>query len=201
MDSEMDFFNMEQLSIPEEFKDSTSGKQFEKCKVCETSLQNPYIIYFIEKAIRKNIITGKNDVIFEYAICYNCAMNLSSGYSKQSQENLMQYFSAIDFNNRNKNLHQILKEKKPLDKLFSNCIVKGTSKENLEEYQLIGLFQGSHIMPTFAPFMLGGEATDEMMNLLSDQTLGEIDDFIGEHFTGPPGFSEFLKKPRHVILV
>jgi hypothetical protein len=41
--------------------------------------------------------------------------------------------------------------------------------------------------------MLGGRAMDSIMDLMSDHTLGFLDDFTGKHFTGPPEFSEWLK--------
>ncbi len=41
--------------------------------------------------------------------------------------------------------------------------------------------------------MISGEAVDEIANLLSNKTLGEIDGFIGEFFPWPPGLE---KSPR-----
>ncbi|MCH8874659.1 hypothetical protein IH824_18165 [candidate division KSB1 bacterium] len=41
--------------------------------------------------------------------------------------------------------------------------------------------------------MISGEAVDEIANLLSNKTLGEIDGCVGEFFGWPP---ELKKSPR-----
>lgn len=44
------------------------------------------------------------------------------------------------------------------------------------------------------PYALSGEVQDEIMQLLSAKSLGILDDFIGNHFTGPPEIREILKR-------
>ena len=41
--------------------------------------------------------------------------------------------------------------------------------------------------------MISGEAVDEIANLLSNKTLGEIDGFVGEFFPWPSGLKKSLR--------
>ena len=47
---------------------------------------------------------------------------------------------------------------------------------------------------TAMPLALSLSAMEEMTSLLSEKSLGEIDDFIGKYFSGPPEVAALLKK-------
>ena len=50
------------------------------------------------------------------------------------------------------------------------------------------------------PYAIGPKAMDELTDLLSNKTLGEMDDFLGTYFTGPPEVNELFKPRRPVLL-
>ena len=80
-----------------------------------------------------------------------------------------------------------------MDEWVSKCIIKGTSIKEISQYQICCQCDGKDLLFGLSPFMISGEAVDEIANLLSNKTLGEIDGFVGEFFGWPP---ELKKSPR-----
>jgi hypothetical protein len=90
---------------------------------------------------------------------------------------------------------------KNVELYLKNCAVKGTPVSELDEYQILGYFYGNLMTVDNPPFLLSGAVGDEIMNILSEQTLNEIDDFTGKFLTGPPEFSDFLRTPKRKPVV
>ena len=65
----------EAIPVPEEFHCSKTGSPFEKCLICESKLVDD-LPYLIEKSYRKN------EILFEYAMCYKCIEQFKSELSK-----------------------------------------------------------------------------------------------------------------------
>lgn len=202
----MESFNQNQhsrgIEIPALFFDSITGKPFQTCQVCQKQLLDTDSNYIIEKVFRKNIASGKIEAHFEYAICFDCAMKLTQSYSKESKENLERYFKENVQDNLAQQAPVNLASERDIQEHLSKCSITGKTVTDLEEYQIVGQFNGSYINPNMAPFMIGAGAMDDVSDLLSEKTLDEIDDFTGKFLTGPPEFRDFFKSPkRRPILV
>jgi hypothetical protein len=73
------------------------------------------------------------------------------------------------------------------EKWLSQCMIKGTPKNEMTEFQMGACFKGDRLVTNFMPpFIIGGLAMEEMSGLLSKQTKDEMDDFMGENFGIPP---------------
>ncbi len=192
-----DFFGFfTKKDIPVLFYDTLNQQPFETCSICNKPLLLAQVDYLIEKAFRKNPLTGKMDIILEYAICWDCALETTSRYSKKSRHNLEMYFM------KNVNLHERANQFQKMnfdeiwDTMLSQCAVKNLHISELDEYQIIGQFTGNKMSFEMPPYLLSGLAIDEMSDLLSNQTLDELDDFTGKYLTGPPEISNFIKAPK-----
>jgi len=186
----------EKKDIPTVFYDTLNQQPFETCTICHKPLLLTQVDYLIEKAFRKNPLTGKMDVVLEYAICWDCALETTSRYSKKSRLNLEMYFM------KNVNIRERVTQfqKMNIDEIYgtmlNHCAVKNTHISELDEYQIIGQFSGNKMTFEMPPYLLSGLAIDEMSDLLSNQTLDELDDFTGKYLTGPPEISELIKSPK-----
>lgn len=175
--------------MPAVFKSHSSGQYFERCISCNIYLLEAGRQYFIEKAIRKYTGFQATDVIFEYAMCMECADKMRQELSTESLQKIQNYFAGkVDLFERYSQLSA--KEKEP-ESLLSHCIITGKPVEALEEYQVYAHCEGKSLLLSGMPYMISGEAMDEIADLLSEKTLGEIDRFIDENFGLPPE----LKKP------
>lgn len=176
-------------NIPEILNSYSTGEPFTHCIDCERYLLDDDVSYFIEKAIRQYHKEGylAKDVLFEYAMCIDCAENIKSNMSKASRKAMDSYMlenSSIDTID-NKNLQ---------------CIIKGESIDKYEEYQVFSLCQGkSMLMPH--PMAIGSDALDELAELISQETKDELDRLMADFFGPPPELEELLPKHRIPILV
>jgi len=182
--------------IPEIFHSYSTKTFFDRCIECDTYLLDKEIPYFIEKAIKKYPGMRGYDVIVEYAICINCADKIRQRMSTKSMMKLTEYMHR----NVDPARRTALISAEPDNPLAwtDECLIKGLKKDELMEYQLYAQCLYDRLLLPDMPYMISHVAIGEMADLLSAQTLGEMDDFIGKHF-GPP--SEVATGPRNLVLV
>lgn len=182
--------------IPEIFRSYTTKTFFDRCIECDTFLLDQEVPYFIEKAVKTYEGLRGYDVIFEYAICTKCADEIRQRLSKSSMQKMMAYFAENV--NMKKRSEIVSAHPDEPEKWMDNCLIKGVHREHSREYQLYAQCVYDRLLLPDMPYMISSAAMDEMANLLSNQTLGEMDDFIGKHF-GPP--AEVSTGPRNLVLV
>ena len=181
----------ERVSIPSDFFSTETGKPFTHCKSCERNLLNADVHYVVEKAITSNKKYNTTDTIFEYALCYSCYQTTLKSMSDTSIRNIQNYF--IEHGERiQQRIMDFLQGKAKVNDLIDFCAIKGTARKDLTEYQIACHCIGENINSAYPPLMIGYEAMDEMMGLLSDKTLGEIDRFYNDIIDIPPEFRDIL---------
>jgi hypothetical protein len=185
--------NKSQMPIPDEFCNSEAKAPFSECLMCHQSLVS--IQYIVEKAIKNYPSIGTKEIIFEYAMCLTCAGKMNMELSEESRGRIEAYM-ADHLKNRTRN-----RGDNPINinDVLSHCIVKETEVSNSTEYSIYALCDGSEIVVNELPYALSGEVQDEIMQLLSAKSLDILDDFIGNHFTGPPEIKEILRR-RPVLI-
>jgi len=175
--------------IPEEFFSMDTGKPFETCMDCNRNLLEPGVFYVIEKAIRQYPGFTAKDVIFECAICLNCAERLRNELSKESLSTMMLYYE-------NKVLFSKYMQQ---EKILSNCVVTGKPKEELLNYQVNALCEGEHLSNLQVPYLVSEEVIEELSELLSEETKGFLEDYQNKHM-GPPEWLEDLPTGGKFVL-
>ena len=186
------------IPIPKEFFSYDTGAPFERCMLCKTFLLADGVSYVIEKAFKRHANFEVEDVVFEYAMCESCAMQMSGAMSEESMEKVSNYFHThVDFGARSRYL--LSEDPIELSHWVGGCVVKGTPREELSEYQVLGQFVGEKLIFNVFPYLIGGEAMKELSMLLSKETLGEIDGFM-DNFGLPPELKDLWKdKPIMVF--
>ena len=189
----MDFHK--ERDIPEQFYSVDTNSPFTRCLVCEKDLLASKEPYFIEKAVRNYQEYKTQDVIYEYAMCLNCAESMKNELSEESNLKIQEYF----FTNLNANRfmeYQNSDFKSRLD----HCIITGQSVDNQNEYMVCGMFKGDKLIEGELPYMLSEKAMDDIAQMMSNKTLGFLDDFMGNYFSGPPEINELFKPRRPVFI-
>lgn len=184
------------IEISRHFYSAATGSLFTTCLNCDHNLLESHKPYIIEKAIKKYPKFNTDDTIFEYAICLECMMKMREHYSTESMQKLNHYFEQ---NFQPRNLPDTSGEPS-INDLLSSCVIKGTPAEQLTEYQIAGYCIGDKMEIGEMPFMIGGPALEEMMQLMSSKTLGEMDDFVGRHLGIPPDLRKLLPEDKILIL-
>lgn len=177
--------------IPEEFHCYDTKKPFEVCMICQESLFAPPKQYMVEKSIRRYPDLDHTDVIYEYAMCIQCAMKQQEYISQESLENIMNYLQKIT---------PYLPKNDEERAIPTTCSVYETSINEMTEYLIQGTFMGDKIDLNI-PFLLFGEmALSDMQELLSAKTRDGMDDFMDQWFSGPPEFRELIKERKTVLI-
>jgi len=188
------------VDIPRVFHAHGSNSPFTKCMNCDCLLINTE--YVIEKAIRRYKEFSSTDTIFEYAICMKCHEEFVNSYSASSLSKIQNYFlENADVDNKRAVLREKLRDGQfNIDEWISHCIVKGTPVSDLTEYQIGCQCVGNKMVVMNMPFMIGHEAMDEIAQLLSEKTRGEMDRFIDEFFGLPPELKKLLKESGVLVI-
>ena len=175
--------------VPKEFHSLETGKPFDACIDCGKYLldDEPYMI---EKAIRQYPGFTAQDAIFEYAICQSCADRLKNDLSEESLENIQKFFN-----------HNIKPENFFDGRETSQCLISDKRQNELQEYQIYAYCHGKYLAPHVSPpFMISGQILDQLADLLSNDTIDQLNDFMDKHF-GPPPELEDLPIGRRLILI
>ena len=175
----------EGLPIPDMFLNSDTKGPIDKCIDCEYPVLEGDRYYMIEKVFKRYVELMTTEVLFEYAICQNCYENMKDSMSQESMQNLSAYMMQnTDFQKLQKRV-----EEQPDNPEYwlSHCLIKGTPKEEMKEFQMGACFKGDRLVTSFMPpFMIGDLAMEEMNELLSKETKDEMDGFMDDHFGVPP---------------
>lgn len=187
-----------EIQIPSEYHSMETEMPFQNCIECETYLLDGKSDYFIEKAIKKYEGFTARDVIFEYAICIHCAERMKQSLSKESMATLENYFAQnIDMIER---FNLINSESTNHKEWTATCMITGKPSTDFSEYQIFAHCRGDKMILGQMPYLVSGEALEEVSELLSDETKDELDDFGKRHFGPPPELEEELPFKRVLII-
>jgi hypothetical protein len=191
---------MDELApIPKDFYSFDTNKPFTNCLVCQGDLMTGEVDYFIEKAIRNYKDHGVSDVVYEYAICLDCAQKMNQQMSEESMLNLQSYFSNQSAFLIKIQEHTLHWDQETEVSLPNECMITLKPKDELDEYMIYAQFKGDKMVKSTMPYLLSGRVMDEIADLLSNQTVDQLDDFMGEYFGGPPELEEIWKTRRPVF--
>ncbi|MCB0283401.1 MAG: hypothetical protein KDF60_12535 [Calditrichaeota bacterium] len=190
------------IDIPKQFYSDAVNRLFSNCLNCNRFLLEENTEYIIEKAVRRYNDYDTNDTIFEYAICMKCHSEIISVYSESSLKSIQNYFQTnVNFQERQRIINEKIEQGKlDIQDYTSRCLIKGTPINKLNEYQIGCQCIGNKMLANNMPFLIGNEAMDELSQLLSNQTIGEMNRFIDEFLGLPPDLRKLLKDSGVLIL-
>lgn len=166
------------MNIPEKFHNSLTDQPFQTCKICERDFMEHQLDYVIEKAYRKFPGDMGEELLFEMAICLDCAGKMRKQLSEESKEAVQKFFMERARARQKENLSR--------EDLMHQCLLSGDPLEDLEEYQIYAHCRGDRISPYGGTYLLGGPILEQMQALLSKKTRDELERFSEENLGGPP---------------
>jgi len=187
------------IEIPEKFYSDAEGKPFEYCQVCGKFLLADGTSYVVEKAFKNYKGYDFNTTLFEYAICTDCHTQIQKSMSAESIQNLQQYYMRI-VAEKSKQPMVINLNEFNLEEWTSKCFFTDDEVINMDEYQLVGQFNGSKMVMNMPPMVVGEAAMNQMSDLLSNQTIDEMNDFKS-NFLGPdPQLEEIISGKKLIFI-
>lgn len=187
------------VDIPEIFLSSETKKPISNCQICNINLLDSDAPYMVEKIIKRYNYQDYTTTLFELAICFPCAQQMRDALSDKSKQKVMEYFIAnVDFMGRTKGFYD--KDMFDVNDWVSECIFNNKQIDEINEYHLFAQCQGNKMIFDLMPYMMSLEAEEDIQELLSEETKGELDDFMKRNFSFPPEFEDIFKdKPIFVF--
>lgn len=181
------------VSIPDVLLDEDTGKAFGNCRMCNLDLQNPPVPYMVEKVIRFNQELSLREEIFGYAICLECAEEMKSQISKESMEVIQKFIAQnVDFQKRMEMI--FYQQEDSLNEFLNTCMLSGKPVADASEYQMAALCNGKELIVGMWPYVIDSAIIGQLTELLSPETLGNMDDFYGQNFGLPPEWADLFKE-------
>ncbi len=172
------------VPIPNVFQSLEHDGPFTQCLRCECRLREDGREYFIERVFRGS------EPIIEYAVCLQCHEAMCEELSEASRQSIDTFFRQhADFERRLRRLEE-WGHRGDVDDWIGECLLTNTKRSECREYQVIAFCRGEYLELGATPFMISGEAVESLSELLSEQTRGWLEDFLGNHFGMPPEFCE-----------
>ena len=188
-----------EIDIPQILCSSDTGTPLEHCMVCDRHLLDEDTPYFIEKSLRQYPGMKGQEVIFEYAVCLHCSVTMSESLSEESRNRTSEYLMKHGkFKSRWDELSKL--EDLSIGHWLGRCLLKDTPIAEAQEYQIVAQCVGRKLQLHDMPFALSLEAMEELAQLLSKESQGEMDEFIGKQFSGPPELAEILRRRPPVLI-
>jgi hypothetical protein len=186
------------IIIPKIFFSDLTGAPINHCIACEKELLIDATPYLIEKALKTYDGYQSFSTVFEYAICLPCAQQMKGNISAKSMANMMKYFQE----NVNVDARQSLLSAGTLDESLwlEHCLVRGTHVSEVHECQIYAYCEGEKLVFGEFPYMVSGKALDEVVDLLSQETLEDLDRLKDELIDTPSEFQDLLQSGPKVFI-
>ena len=155
------------IPVPQPFWSFETGRPLDQCKLCGCDLMAEGTNYLIEKAFKNG------ETIFEHALCLACHAQCIDELSAESLLRIQCFFmERVDLEKRR--AQGLEKFGTDHEQWIGHCMLKGYPLRECDEYQLYGFCIDRDLVFNGAPYMICGEAVDEIMGLLSNETLGAL---------------------------
>ena len=178
--------------IPTELLDDQTGKPFSHCRMCALDLHEPTVPYMVEKVVRKNLTLGLKEDLFAYAICLDCVEEMKSSISKESAQVIQKFISEnVHFQRRMERL--FFGQNLEMEEMMGKCMLSSKPIAESVEYQMAALCEGNELILGMWPYVVDSEMIVELSSMLSEETLGNMDDFYAQNFGLPPEWADLFK--------
>ena len=173
----------EYIPIPEIFHSFLYEGMFSECCVCDIELLHDGTGYIIEKAFKGD------EVIFEYAMCNVCRMDMYEELSKKSLTLIEHYFDErINLVERRQDLLEGYDQS--IEPWIDKCILSGKPRMDCDGYQIYADCDGGDLLFSYLPYIISCDSIDEIQELLSLKTRDRLDGFIRDVLNSPFDFKD-----------
>ncbi|MCB0807198.1 MAG: hypothetical protein KDC05_15480 [Bacteroidales bacterium] len=185
------------IKIPSMFYSDLTNEPFKTCIHCNKDLLRPGTLYMIEKAFVQTQPHRTRSTILEYAMCYDCWQKTQKTLSKESLQRINAYFAEhVDLGKR----YETFQHETDFNAWVQHCLVTGEDVDEMQEFQVACQCDGEYMALHHFPYLLSGSVADELMELLSAQTLDELDDFKRRLTTPSPDLEELFGKKKPLFV-
>ena len=181
------------IDIPPVFHSELTGARFEHCCKCNCNvLTDASGVYQVEKAFRDG------QLLYEYALCERCLEWYYGSLSDQSVQHMDEFIAQrVDFDGR----HSLLSALSPtrVEPWIDRCLITGKPIKEKDEYQLLAHCAGEQLIMVHTPLAMSGDPVDEILGLLSKESVEQMDRFVRDYLRVPPELLKSSKERRRLM--
>lgn len=182
------------MDIPSKFDNSILEKKFSNCSVCNSDLTSFDQEYLIEKAYKRFPNNLGEELLFEIAVCFDCAGRMKGELSKESLENIGAFFQEKSFEQKQANPNA------DPSILLDQCLLSGKNLDDMQEYQVYAHCRGGQLADSHSYYMLSDEIIEQIQELLSDHTRDQLQKFSDDNIGMPPELKKLFSNGDLIIL-
>jgi hypothetical protein len=191
MDMIRKFFNE---GIPSLFNNYDTGAPFTKCTFCNEGLANKSK-YVVEKMINQNIVLQSREIVYEYALCWDCAATMGSEISDDSKEAIQELYNEHSETVMRKLDYLHSTEKYSLESWLERCSLTGKEIRLCGEFSVSGIIEGGNLVYEQSPIVVSDEFMHKLQRVLSKETKEGFDRLRDKIMDGSPSIEDLVFGP------
>ncbi len=181
-------------SIPDLFKSYDTGEPFEHCSLCGNGLADAER-YAVEKVIKQNKVLNKSEIVYEYAICWDCVSNMSGEISEESKQSIVELYQSYNENVIMKLDYLHAAERYDIAAWTERCTFTGKEVRLCNEYNVSGIVENGGLLYEHSPIVVSGDFIEEMQEVLSKETKDTLNGLKDDILDGSPSVEDIINTP------
>ena len=184
---------------PEFFYNYETGAPFTHCLMCKKDLSTAEN-YAIEKVLKQNRNMDAPEIIYEYAICMDCAGGMQDEISEESLQSIKDLFEEHSFNALMKLEYLHSSDIYDMKAWTERCTFTGKETRLCSEFTVTGLFENGNLVYEHGPMVVSDDFMEMIQDVLSKKTRDYFDGFRDEYFDLPPDIKDIINSPTVGII-
>ncbi len=185
--------------LPEFLYNFDTNAPFTHCIMCNEDL-NSKEAYAIEKVFKQHKGIAKPEIVYEYAICMDCASGVQDEISEESMESLKNLYEEYSLNMLMKLEYLHETEKYNIESWTERCSFTGKELRNCSEYSVSAIIEGGKMVYEHAPLAVSDEFMELVQEQMSKKTRDYFDGFKDNFFDLPPEIKNLINGPTVGII-
>ncbi|MDB9882794.1 hypothetical protein OAD66_06630 [Bacteroidia bacterium] len=185
--------------IPAFFYKFDTEVPFTNCSLCDGKLSD-YSKYAIEKVFKQNKILNTSEIVYEYAICWDCAQTSGSDISEDSKIAIMSLFvehknfisMRTDYLHANKMYN--------IESWIERCSLTGKEVRLCNEYAISAIIENDKLLYEHSPMVVSDEFMEKLQSVLSKETKDKFDGLRDKILDGSPSVEDLIFSPTPGVL-
>jgi hypothetical protein len=186
-------------ALPPFFHNYETGEPFSHCLVCDKDLSK-VDKYAVEKVLKQNRNMTSPEIIYEYAICMDCAGNMQEEISEESMRSIQDLFEQHSFNALMKLEYLHGTDKYDIKAWTERCSFTGKETRLCSEFSVSGIIENGRLVFEHAPMVISDDFMEMIQDSLSKKTRDYFDDFRDSYFDLPPDIKDIINSPTVGII-
>lgn len=185
--------------LPEFLHSYETNEPFTHCLMCNKPLEET-AKYAIEKVFKRNKQLGTTEIIYEYAVCFDCALGASDEISEESMQSIQALYQKYSANMMMKLEFLHGTEKYSMESWTERCSFTGKESRLCSEFSVSAVVENGKLVYEHSPIMVSDQFMEELQECMSKKTRDYFDGFKDEFFDVPPEIKDLIGGPTVGII-